>query len=86
MNAGSDLMLRVNLAAGAGARAGSRMLIGRYAEVADGGDARVYYVDGFRVVIGQAFSSCECPANRERCPHVNRVLEHRAAPAAGAPA
>ncbi len=79
-------MLRTNLAAGARVTAGARALTARYGEVVDGGDAGVWYVDGFRVVIGRTFSTCECPANRERCGHVERVLEHRRELASGAPA
>lgn len=86
-------MNRDDLGAGADHAAGSRLLAERIQQhaatiakqaVVSAGSADVYLADGFRVVIGADFVSCECPANRERCRHVERVLTLRTPDAAPA--
>ncbi len=47
------------------------------------GCAAVVYVDGdngrYRVILGEDFTSCSCPALRERCSHVCAALLQQAA-------
>lgn len=58
---------------------GERVVTGERLEIVTGGTAEVYYVgiDAQRVVVGDDFTTCECPANREHCKHVERVLRER---------
>ncbi len=47
------------------------------------GCAAVIYVDGdtgrYRVILGEDFTSCSCPALRERCSHVCAAILQQAA-------
>ncbi len=47
------------------------------------GAAAVYHVEGdhdtYRVILGEDFTSCSCPALRERCSHVCAALLQQAA-------
>ncbi len=61
----------------AGARHGLADRLARGPALVAGGVADVFYVAGHRVVLGDGFVTCECPANREHCDHVLRAIAHR---------
>ncbi len=73
---GSMSTMREDLAAGA--RHGLADRLSRMGPaLREGGVADVFYVAGHRVVLGEGFVTCECPANREHCDHVLRAIAHR---------